>query len=170
MNHLSPIPEFPGYSASVDGEIFSGLKKLTPTKSSHKDPYFRVSVCRDNKAYVRYVHRLVLSAWVGYDKNKPHCNHINGVKSDNRLENLEWVTISDNHRHRVRVLGKDNLAGQPGRPGESNGSSKITAAIVQDIRRRYSSGESQRSIAKSLKIAQSNVSLIVHRRTWSHIG
>lgn len=51
------------------------------------------------------IHRLVLLAFLGADPLRPHCNHKNGVRSDNRLVNLEWCTPSENITHGYHVLG-----------------------------------------------------------------
>lgn len=84
---------------------------MNPTKTSHG--YKKVSI---NGKEI-YLHRLVASVFLSNDENKPQVNHKNGIKSDNRVENLEWCTNKENAVHSRNVLnnkggchlkGKDN--------------------------------------------------------------
>lgn len=69
----------------------------------NKNGYQYVSLCKNNiKKSVR-VHKLVACAFVPNPENKPQINHINGVKNDNRAENLEWCSQSENQIHAYRL-------------------------------------------------------------------
>ena len=65
--------------------------------------YQFVCLVVDGGRLQRYVHRLVAIAFL--DDQKEYVNHKNGIKTDNRVENLEWVTPTENMVHSVHVLG-----------------------------------------------------------------
>ena len=70
-----------------------------------KDGYLRVNLKVKGKVYQRLVHRLVGENFISNPYNKKQINHKNGIRNDNRVENLEWVTALENQRHKFNVLG-----------------------------------------------------------------
>jgi len=112
-------------------------------------------------------HRLIWQTFVGEIPAGLEINHKNGERRDNRLSNLEVVTRSENKAHSFRVLGRP----APNYPsfGERNGSAKLTAAEVQEIRRMRQSGVYQHEIAKKFGVTQRVISLIERKLLWSHV-
>lgn len=65
--------------------------------------YIQAMLCDNGQYKMKLMHRLVADAFLGERKGR-EVNHINGIKSDNRLSNLEWVTASENAIHKYQVL------------------------------------------------------------------
>lgn len=64
--------------------------------------YLRCNLKKDGKRYDFTVHRLVALSFLKEDKKRVFVNHKNGIKTDNKLENLEWCTLSENTEHAVK--------------------------------------------------------------------
>ena len=74
-----------------------------------KNGYFYVSMIQNKKMKLCSVHRLIALSFLPLIENKNIVNHKNGIKTDNRLGNLEWCNKSENELHAYRVLGKINI-------------------------------------------------------------
>ena len=112
------------------------------------------------------VHTHVLESFIGPRPLGMQINHINGIRHDNRLENLEYCTPQENIQHSYDALNRV----KKGAVGEANGKSKLTPEKVLTIRRLYANGgRSQQSIADEFCIAQNMVSKIVLRQFWNHL-
>lgn len=68
-------------------------------------PQVKLTISTKNSKYVR-THRLVAEAFIPNPDNKPQVNHIDGVKTNNHVENLEWVTNRENSLHSWLFLGR----------------------------------------------------------------
>lgn len=166
-----PIEGYEGhYDISNNGRIrthknFAGLKYLLQIKE--KNGYTKVGLrLPKTKAKHIRIHRLVAQAFIPNPENKPMVNHINGIKHDNRIENLEWCTAKENVQHAYST----GLQYSPS--GEDSGKSKLTQEQVLKIREMYNNNK-RYGILKELSISY-NVSItcikdIIRRRLWKHI-
>lgn len=105
------LPDNPQYLVSNLGRIRSKrqevkgrygcvqIKKEKILKQSLQNGYFIVGLTKDKKLKTFRVSRLIADAWIENLDNKPQVNHINGIKEDNRIENLEWCTAKENIHH-----------------------------------------------------------------------
>lgn len=77
----------------------SGIRKGKIMSVSMCKGYCRVILTREAKPFSPFVQRVVAGAFIPNPENKKEVNHINGIKTDNRVENLEWCTPSENVKH-----------------------------------------------------------------------
>ena len=77
-------------------------------RPGHKDnEYLFVNLSKEGKNKIKYVHRLVAEAFLPNPKNKATVNHIDGDRTNNVVENLEWATYKENNNHSLYVLGNE---------------------------------------------------------------
>ena len=78
--------------------------------STDKYGYQKVVLTKKDVRKTYQVHRLVAMAYIPNPENKPTVNHINGIKNDNRVENLEWATHKEQKEHEIKYgLCKKNI-------------------------------------------------------------
>lgn len=164
-----PVVDVQGYMISNDGQVLS-LKKKRPflrrsfVDSGPRGGWLSVKLSENNKCKNYAVHRLVASAWIGPPPTKKHCiNHKNGIKIDNRMQNLEWVTHKENMQHAYRVLYPGSHRGQ------QNGRSKLSNENVLEIRNLRKNGMLLKDVAKIYKVSLSVIARICNKYSWSHL-
>lgn len=95
------IEGFEGYQISNQGNVRSLKGKEPKILKPIKNPtgYLYITLMKNNKKYVKRVHKLVAEAFIPNIEGKTQVNHINGNKTDNRYFNLEWTSPSENVKH-----------------------------------------------------------------------
>ena len=135
--------------------------------SPDKDGYIRYALRANGKTWNRISHRIVWESFVGPIPLGMQINHKNGVKNDNRLENLEVMTPSQNVLHSFRVLGKKPCINPS--PGSRNGRAKLNEASVRDIKKAISDGETVSSLSLKYDVSPATVYFIKDGVTWKHV-
>ena len=92
------ILSFPDYTITEHGDVYGKTDNLLKTDITH-DGYYRVTLYKNNKPTHCPIHRLVAESFIPNPGNKPTVNHIDGDKSNNSVQNLEWCTHSENSKH-----------------------------------------------------------------------
>lgn len=98
-------------------------KEYIPFYTGYKSNYLAVTYTKDGITYRSYVHRMIAELFIPNPENKPEVNHINNIHDDNRIENLEWATRSENALHH---MGKNGC----NRPIYDNGCKKRKKKII----------------------------------------
>lgn len=152
---------YKNYFVDEQGNVYG--KDGNVLKKVNRAGYHGVSLCKKGcKTKNAFVHRLIAEAFLPNPENKKQVNHKNGIKTDNRVDNLEWVNPSENQIHRIYVLKK-------GLDGENNPRSKLKKNDVLDILEMNNKKIPRSEIAKQKNISQSTICDILSGRSWSSV-
>lgn len=95
---LKPITGFENYTISESGKVNNGRKDLKTFQNQGGYECLKLTDVGGNKKHFT-LHRLVATHFIPNPENKPEVNHLDGNKSNNSVDNLEWCTSSENKRH-----------------------------------------------------------------------
>lgn len=125
--------------------------------------YKQVYLYKNGKKKTIKVHRIIAEAFIPNPEHKETVNHINGIKTDNRIENLEWCTNKENFNHAI----KNGLVVHY---GENNKLAKLTDNKVREIFKLRKSGMTHINISKIFGVSRPVISNILARKYWKHVN
>ncbi len=153
------------YSVSSIGRVRNDSNGFILNLTLKHWGYYDVNLCKNPIRKTVRVHRLVAEAFIPKDRKRKIINHKNGIKTDNRVENLEWCTMKENSQHAIKM----GLMNPP--KGEDNKASKLTENEVIEIKKLLNDGVlSQYRIAKNFGVHKVTIFDIKYGNTWKHIS
>lgn len=166
-----PIKGYEGlYAVSNKGRIKSfnisnyRNRELIMSPILHKTGYEIIGLTKKGKQRLFRLHRLVALHFCKKEDGCNVVNHLNGVKTDNKSENLEWTTVSGNTKHSFK------MGLQKPRVGEESTSAILSKKEILEIRSKYEAGGyTHLELSNIFCVSRTNISLIVNRKRWSHI-
>lgn len=135
---------------------------LTLKPYTNKHGYAVVTLCSQGAKTRKAVHKIVATAFLGSAKNGLEVNHINGVKTDNQADNLEWVTREGNTSHAMKM----NLVPC----GDRNGNRKLSSSQVLEIMT-YSGSviSAVKQFSDKFGVSKTSIYDILSGKTWKHL-
>lgn len=167
-----PIPNFEDrYEIDILGNVYSMFDnvghKSGRLKSNTVTPrgYVVTKLSINGKARDHFIHRLLMLTFRPIENSdKLQVNHIDGIKTNNSLSNLEWCTSRENIRHAWHVIKVSYV-----RCGEDSSRARFTENDIREIRRLATTGMTQEAIGKIFNASQRVISKIVTRKSWKHL-
>jgi hypothetical protein len=130
----------------------------------NKNGYFTLHLSKSGVKKFFAVHRLVIITFVPNAHNKEDCNHINGIKTDNRLSNLEWATKSENSLHAFKL----GLRQPNAKFGVNHPKSKLKESDISYIRENYIKYKiPMRELALKFNVHRTTIKSVIHNKSYS---
>lgn len=159
---------YPNFEVSNNGNLRNANTQKVYKQHVNKCGYCQVCVSlgSKNKKKVFKMHKAVAETFIPNTENKPQVNHIDGNKINNNIDNLEWVTNSENIRHAY-----NNGLNIPYKC-EDKWNSKLTNEQVEHIRNIYIPNDSEfggRALARKFVLHHSTIQSILNNKTYVDI-
>lgn len=150
------------YQITVEGHVFNSQGQRMKSRVGDRG-YEKVTIVAESGERVyALVHRLVATAYIDNPDNKPFVNHIDGIKTNNHVSNLEWVTPRENMLHAAHVLGVGL--------GENSGNAIYTEDMIHAVCKLLEQGYINKDISIATGVKQHTVCGIRKGLTWCHIS
>lgn len=171
----SPIRNYEGYYEISNKGRVKSIKRIVETKNGKYSVkgkilsigvdtkgYNHVILTKCGKSHARRIHQLIAQSFIPNPLHLLYVNHKNGIKTDNRVENLEWCTVRQNNLHALNNGLNFNFT-------ETHGMSKLTNNDVIEIRKLIKYKIKLKDIAKIFNIHKNTISSIKTGRTWKRL-
>lgn len=180
MKQWKRVPGYSNYEASTDGEIKTfnwknkGVEKVMKPALDNCGYLRTVLYNNEGVAKTIKVHRIIAMTFIHNPENKPQVNHINHIRSDNRVHNLEWVTASENVKWSF-TCKRSNIN------GERNPHTNLKDEDVIEMRKLWKHGRknkydengnlcmTRKELADKFGTTVDVVKSIIQKRTWKHL-